>query len=111
MYFTTTKLHQKLAGATFVDVIINQAHDAENEHPFKANIDLDKLQDLISKVGADRIPYVSVATTVNMAGGQPISLKNLRKVRELTQKYNIPIIHDMTRIAENASLIKEREPA
>ena len=110
MYFTTTKLHQELAGGIFVDVIIDEAHDPENEHPFKANIDLDKLETLIKEKGADRIPYVSMATTVNMAGGQPISLENLKAVRELTQKYGIKIIHDMTRVAENAYFIKKREP-
>lgn len=109
MYFTTTKLHQELAGGTFVDVIINEAHDPENNHPFKANIDLNKLERLIEEKGADRIPYVSIATSVNMAGGQPISMANLKEVRELTNKYNIPIIHDMTRVAENAYFIKKRE--
>lgn len=109
MYFTTTKLHQELAGGTFVDVIIDEAHDPDNEHPFKANVDLDKLEDLIKEKGAERIPYVSIATSVNMAGGQPISMQNLREVRELTDEYGIPIIHDMTRVAENAYFIKQRE--
>ena len=109
MYFTTTKLHQELAGGTFVDVIIDEAHDPENEHPFKANVDLDKLDTLIKEKGAEQIPYVSIATAVNMAGGQPISMKNLKQVRELTQKHGIPIIHDMTRVAENAFFIKQRE--
>lgn len=110
MYFTTTKLHQELAGGTFVDVIIDEAHDPDNEHPFKANVDPGKLEDLIRDKGAEKIPYLSVATAVNMAGGQPISLDNLREVRELTRKYDIPIIHDMTRVAENAWFIKMREP-
>jgi len=110
MYFTTTRLHQELAGGAFADVIIDEAHDPEDEHPFKGNIDLGKLEDLIKKHGADRIPYVSIATSVNMAGGQPISLENLRQVRELTQKHGIPIIHDMTRVAENAYFIKMKEP-
>ncbi|MDX1640278.1 MAG: tyrosine phenol-lyase [Balneolaceae bacterium] len=109
MYFTTTRLHQELAGGTFVDVIIDEAHDPENEHPFKANVDLDKLESLIKEKGADRIPYVSIATSVNMAGGQPISLENLKQVRALTDKYGIPIIHDMTRVAENAYFIRQRE--
>ncbi len=110
MYFTTTRLHQELAGGTFADVIIDEAHDPEDEHPFKGNVDLNKLEDLIKKHGAERIPYVSIATSVNMAGGQPISLENLRQVRELTQKHGIPIIHDMTRVAENAYFIKMKEP-
>ncbi len=110
MYFTTTKLHQELAGGKFVDVIIDEAHDPESEHPFKGNVDLDKLQALIDRVGADKIPYVAIATTVNMAGGQPISLENLRAVRELTSKYGIQIVHDMTRVAENAYMIQQNEP-
>jgi tyrosine phenol-lyase len=110
MYFTTTKLHQELAGGKFVDVIIDEAHDPDNEHPFKGDIDLNKLQKVIDTYGADKIPYVAVATAVNMAGGQPISLKNIKAVRELTNKYKIKIIHDMTRVAENAFFIKDREP-
>lgn len=109
MYFTTTKLHQELAGGTFVDIIIDEAHDPANEHPFKANVDLNKLEDLIKNKGAENIPYVAISTTVNMAGGQPISLENLKQVRKLTQKYGIKIIHDMTRVAENAYFIKQRE--
>ena len=109
MYFTTTKLHQELAGGKFVDVIIDEAHDPNSEYPFKGDIDLNKLQALIDKVGADKIPYVAMATTVNMAGGQPISLKNLKAVRELTQKYGIEIVHDMTRVAENAYMIQQKE--
>ncbi|MCF7824129.1 MAG: tyrosine phenol-lyase [Candidatus Marinimicrobia bacterium] len=110
MYFTTTRLHQELAGGTFVDVIIDEAHDTESEHPFKGNVDLEKLEALIKKVGADKIPYVCIATAVNMAGGQPISLGNLKDVRALTNKYGIAIVHDMTRVAENAWYIKVREP-
>lgn len=110
MYFTTTKLHQELAGGTFFDIIIDEAHEPENEHPFKADVNLNKLENLIKEKGADHIPYVSIATSVNMAGGQPISLKNLKELRELTNKYGIPIIHDMTRVAENAYFIKKREP-
>ena len=110
MYFTTTRLHQELAGGTFVDVIIDEAHDPESSFKFKGNIDLNKLESLIKKVGANKIPYICVATTVNMAGGQPISLKNLNEVRELTAKHNISIVHDMTRVAENAYMIQQFEP-
>ena len=106
MYFTTTKLHQELAGGKFVDIIIDEAHDPENLYPFKGNVNIEKLEALIKKVGADRIPYVSIATTVNMAGGQPISIANLKALRELTNNYGIKIIHDMTRVAENAFMIK-----
>ncbi|MEH2308732.1 tyrosine phenol-lyase [Nostoc sp.] len=109
MYFTTTRLHQELAGGTFVDVIIDEAHDAQSLHPFKGNVDLQKLTDLIERVGAERIPYISVAGTVNMAGGQPISMANLRAVHQLAQTYGIRIILDATRAVENAYFIQQRE--
>jgi tyrosine phenol-lyase len=110
MYFTTTRLHQEMAGGTFIDVIIDEAHDPRDEHPFKGDVDLEKLKRVIDEYGAGHVPYVSIATAVNMAGGQPISLANLRRVRELTASYGIRIIHDATRVAENAYFIKEREP-
>lgn len=109
MYFTTTRLHQEMAGGKFVDIIIDEAHDPTNEFPFKGNVDLNKLEKLVKKHGAEKIAYISVATNVNMAGGQPISLQNLKELRKFTQKYGILIIHDMTRIAENAYFIQQRE--
>lgn len=109
MYFTTTRLHQELAGGTFVDVIIDEAHDPANEHPFKGNVDMDKLEALIKRVGADKIPYVSLAGTVNMAGGQPVSMANVRALRALCDRYGIPIYLDATRMMENAFFIQERE--
>lgn len=109
MYFTTTRLHQELAGGVFHDIIIDEAHDPLSEHPFKGNVDLNKLDALVKKYGAKRIPYVSIATNVNMAGGQPVSLKNLKELRSYTRKHGIRIIHDMTRVAENAWFIQQRE--
>lgn len=110
MYFTTTRAHQELAGGTFHDVIIDEAHDPTSLHPFKGNVDLDALGALVRQFGAQRIPYVSVAATVNMAGGQPISLANLREVREFTQRHGIRVILDATRAVENAWFIQQREP-
>ncbi len=109
MYFTTTRLHQELSGGKFEDIIIDEAHDPDNEFPFKGNVDLNKLEKLIKKYGAKKIPYVSIATSVNMAGGQPISMKNLKELRALTKKHGIRIIHDMTRVAENAYFIQQKE--
>jgi len=109
MYFTTTRLHQELAGGKFEDVIIDEAHDSESEFPFKGNIDLEKLDKLVKKYGAEKIPYVSMATSVNMAGGQPISMQNLKELRKYTKKHGIRVIHDMTRVAENAYFIQQRE--
>jgi tyrosine phenol-lyase len=110
MYFTTTRLHQELAGGTFVDVIIDEAHDPASTHPFKGNVNLQKLADLVQRVGAAKVPYVSVAATVNMAGGQPIALENLRQLRAFCTHHGIRLILDATRALENAYFIKEREP-
>jgi len=109
MYFTTTRLHQELAGASFVDVIIDEAHDPESLHPFKGNVCLTKLQALIDRVGASNIPYVCVAATVNMAGGQPISMQNMRDVHALCARYGIKIFLDATRAVENSFFIQQRE--
>jgi tyrosine phenol-lyase len=109
MYFTTTRLHQELAGGTFVDVIIDEAHDPQNLHPFKGNIDLNKLENLIKREGADKIAYVSLAGTVNMAGGQPVSMANVKALRQLCDRYGIKLFLDATRMIENAYFIQARE--
>lgn len=109
MYFTTTRLHQELAGGVFVDIICDEAHDPTADLPFKGNVDLEKLEQLIERVGAKHIPYVSLAATVNMAGGQPISLENLRQVRTLTNRHGIRVILDAARAIENAYFIQQRE--
>ena len=109
MYFTTTRFHQEYAGGIFVDVIVDEAHQPASQFPFKGNVDLDKLQALIDEVGADRIPYISVETNVNMAGGQPLSLANLRATYELCHEHGILVMLDATRALENAWFIKERE--
>ncbi len=108
MYFTTTRLHQELAGGRFTDVIIDEAHDPASPHPFKGNIDLDKLKRVLVE-NPRRVPYVCVGATVNMAGGQPISLENLRAVYALCQRYGVLVMLDATRIAENAYFIQQRE--
>jgi tyrosine phenol-lyase len=109
MYFTTTRLHQELAGGTFVDVIIDEAHDPASLHPFKGNVDLGKLEDLIKREGAEKIAYVSLAGTVNMAGGQPVSMANVKAVRKLCSRYGVKLFLDATRMVENAFFIQERE--
>ena len=109
MYFTTTRLHQELAGGIFVDVIIDEAHNPTNLHPFKGNVDLEKLEALVKKEGTDKIAYISLAGTVNMAGGQPVSMENVRALRELCDRYGIPIYLDATRMVENAFFIQQRE--
>jgi tyrosine phenol-lyase len=110
MYFTTTRAHQELAGGTFHDVVIPEAHDPASDHPFKGNVDLPKLCSLIEQVGPEKIPYICVAATVNMAGGQPISMSNLRSLYRLANSQGILVILDATRAVENAWFIQEREP-
>ena len=109
MYFTTTRLHQELAGGTFVDVIIDEAHDPASLHPFKGNVSLEKLETLIRRVGPEKIAYVSLAATVNMAGGQPVSMANLRTTRALCDRYGVRLYLDATRLVENALFIQEQE--
>lgn len=110
MYFTTTRFHQEHAGATFVDVIVDEAHDPASRHPFKGNVDLQKLEDVLKKHGREKVPYLCLAATVNMAGGQPVSMENVRAVRDLCSRYGVPIMMDATRAVENAYFIQQREP-
>ena len=109
MYFTTTRYHQEANGGIFVDIIRDVAHDAGKNVPFKGDIDLEKLEKLIKEKGAENIAYVCLAVTVNLAGGQPVSMKNMREVRELTKKHGIKVFFDATRCVENAYCIKEQE--
>ncbi len=109
MYFTTTRLHQELAGGRFVDVIIDAAHDPHDPHPFKGNVDLAKLEAVIASEGAANIAYVSLAGTVNMAGGQPVSMANVKDVRALCDRHGLKLFLDATRLVENAFFIQERE--
>ncbi|MCL2234379.1 MAG: tyrosine phenol-lyase [Firmicutes bacterium] len=109
MYFTTTRYHQEANGGIFHDIVIDEAHDTTIHHPFKGNICLKKLEDLIKKVGAEQIAYVCLAVTVNLAGGQPVSIENMKAVRKLCDKHKIKIFYDATRCVENAYFIKERE--
>ncbi len=109
MYFTTTKAHQELAGGIFVDVIIDEAHDPHSEFPFKGNMDLEKIDKLVKEHGADQIAYLSVAGTVNMAGGQPVSMQNIKDLRAYCDKHDILLYLDATRLVENSYFIQQKE--
>jgi len=110
MYFTTTKLHQELAGGVFVDVIVDQAHVPDLDYPWKGNIDLDKLRAVVDRHGVDQVAYVSFEHSVNMAGGQPVSMQNMKEVYEYCSGLGIPIFFDATRFAENAYVIQAHDP-
>ena len=109
MYFTTTREHQEMAGGIFVDVICDEAHDPSDESPFKGNVDLNKFERLIKEKGAENIAYITIGVTVNLAGGQPVSMENLREVGKMAHANGIKVVLDATRAMENAYYIKTRE--
>ena len=109
MYFTTTKAHQELAGGVFADVIIDEAHNPDSTHPFKGNMDLDKIDKIVQEHGAGQIAYLSVAGTVNMAGGQPVSMQNIKELKAYCDKHNILLYLDATRLVENSYFIQQKE--
>jgi tyrosine phenol-lyase len=109
MYFTTTREHVERAGGIFFDCIIDEAHDPANPHPFKGNVDIAKLDKLVAEKGAESIAYLSIAPCVNMAGGQPFSMSNLREVSAWAGRHGIAIIFDATRALENCYFIQQRE--
>ncbi len=110
MYFTTTKLHQELAGGIFVDVIVDEAHDPCSPFPWKGNIDLGKLRKLVDTHGAASVAYISFEHTVNLAGGQPVSMDNMKDVYQYCSSQDIPVYFDATRTVENAYMIQKGDP-
>ena len=109
MYFTTTRYHQERNGGIFIDIIREEAHDATKNIPFKGDIDVEKMERIIQEKGAENIAYVCLAVTVNLAGGQPVSMKNMKEVRRVADKYGVKVFYDATRCVENAYFIKEQE--
>ncbi len=107
-HFDTTKGHIEGRHATALDCTVDEAKDTQLEVPFKGNVDLKKLEKALQEF-AGRIPFIIITITNNTAGGQPVSMENLRGVRELSKKYNVPVIFDSARFAENAYFIKTRE--
>ncbi|MGH3084932.1 MAG: tryptophanase, partial [Gaiellaceae bacterium] len=110
LYFTTSRLHVELAGGIWTDVAIGEASEPESTFPFKGNVDLVALERVLGAAAPERIAFVRQEACLNMAGGQPFSIENLRGVRELTRQYGVPFILDATRISENAVFVKDREP-
>jgi tyrosine phenol-lyase len=110
LYFTTSREHVVLRGGVWTDVSISEAEDPRSLHPFKGNVDLPALERVLSAAAPGEVAFVRVEACLNMAGGQPFSLANLRAVRELTRAHGVPLILDATRISENAHFVRQREP-
>lgn len=108
-HFDTTKGHIEYRHATAIDCTIDEAFDTQIYHPFKGNIDLGKLEDVLKKYPRERIPMIVVTVTCNSSGGQPVSMENLRQVYAMAQSYGIRVVFDSARFAENAYFIKMRE--
>ncbi|MFO7878591.1 MAG: tryptophanase [Bacteroidota bacterium] len=108
-HFDTTKGHIEFRKAQAIDCTIDEAFDTVNDHPFKGNIDLDKLEKVYKSYPKEKIPFVCVTVTCNSSGGQPVSIANIKAVYELSRKYGIPTMFDSARFAENAYFLKLRE--
>ncbi|NQU55078.1 MAG: tryptophanase [Bacteroidetes bacterium] len=108
-HFDTTKGHIEFRNASAIDCTINEAFDTESEHPFKGNIDLDKLEKVYTSHAKEKISMVVVTLTCNASGGQPVSMKNMREISELSKKFGIKVVFDSARFAENAWFIQQRE--
>ncbi|MCC2591201.1 tryptophanase [Chryseobacterium sp. MFBS3-17] len=108
-HFDTTKGHIEMRKAHAVDCTIDEAFDIENMHPFKGNIDLEKLENVYQQYPKEQVPFCLITVTCNTSGGQPVSLENIKAVKELSDRYGIPVYFDSARYAENAYFIKKRE--
>lgn len=108
-HFDTTKGHIEFRKAKAIDCTINEAFDTEVDHPFKGNVDLEKLENTIKEHSAEKIPFIVLTVTCNTSGGQPVSIENMKGIRTIADKYKIPVYYDSARFAENAYFIKQRE--
>jgi tryptophanase len=108
-HFDTTKGHIEFRKATAVDCTIDEAFNTTVDHPFKGNVDLNKLEDVLKSNPREKIPIIVITITCNSSGGQPVSMENLKGIRALADKYGIRVLFDSARFAENAYFIKIRE--
>ena len=109
-HFDTTRANVEYQGATAADLVIEEAAHPEVEHPFKGNMDIERLAAFIDDRGPENIPLCMITVTNNSSGGQPVSMENIRRTKEVCASHRIPLIIDACRFAENAFFIKQREP-
>jgi tryptophanase len=109
-HFDTTRAHIELQGGAAMNLVGAVAEDPDDMHPFKGNMDLEKLAAFLADKTRDRVPLCLMTVTNNAGGGQPVSMQNIREVREITRRHNIPLFFDACRFAENCWFIREREP-
>lgn len=110
MHFDTTKAHIDLAQGRAVNLVVEDAYDTQKDHPFKGDFDIPKLKQFIEEKGKENIPLILITVTCNSAGGQPVSMQNMKEVSDIGKKYGIPVFFDAARFSENAYFIKQREP-
>ncbi len=109
-HFDTTKAHIEFAGGRAIDCTIDAGRSSSAQHPFKGNIDLQRLESVIREYGARHVAYILITVTCNSGGGQPVSMENMREVRRIADHYGLLVVMDAARFAENAWFIKNREP-
>lgn len=109
MHFDTTRAHVELTGAKAIDCVVPEALDTVTYAPFKGNMDIVRMEKLINEFGVENVGVIIMTVTNNTAGGQPVSMENMRETYKVAQKYKIPVLIDAARYAENAYFIKTRE--
>ena len=108
-HFTTTKAHMELNGGEIFEIFTEEALKIKSKHPFKGNIDIHKLRELIARFGKEHIPFIRMEASTNLIGGQPFSIANMREVRKVADEFGIMMVLDASLIGENAWFIKQRE--
>lgn len=109
-HFTTTLAHITQYGGRIVELLYDEAYNIESLHPFKGNMNVEKLEETIKETGVENIPFIRMEASTNLIGGQPFSVANMRAVREIADRYGINLVLDASLLGENAYLVIQREP-